>query len=122
MKRMKNDKLLRAWGLLLLLSTISTGVAVMIDRGEIPEILGVPEAAGVTGVTGGMGATGLINVAAGVVILGLALIKGRIILSRYLGLDATRFWRHGFNLGLTIYTLVLLVLYLAPFGGAFHTR
>ncbi len=90
------DKLTRAWVLLLLFSFVSTGVAIMIDRGNAHT------------------ATGWINAAAGVVILGLAVIKGRIILSRYLGLESTRFWRRGFNFGLTIYALVLLGLYLAP--------
>lgn len=90
------DKLLRAWVFLLLLSAVSTAVAVLIDRGSARD------------------AAGWINAAAGAVILGLALIKGRIILSRYLGLESTRFWRRGFNFGLTIYALVLLGLYLAP--------
>ena len=93
---MLNDKLLRAWILLMLFSGVSTGVAVLTDRGKTPDD------------------TGWITATAGVVILGLALIKGRIILSRYLGLETTRFWRRGFNLGLTIYALALLGLYLAP--------
>lgn len=95
---MHRDKLLRAWVFLLLLSAISTGVAVFVDRGSA------------------QGASGWINAAAGVAILGLALIKGRIILSRYLGLETAPFWRRGFNFGLTIYALVLLGLYLAPLG------
>lgn len=93
---MYKDKLFRAWVLLLIFSAVSTGVAVLIDRGNARET------------------AGWINAAAGAVILGLALIKGRIILSRYLGLESTRFWRRGFNFGLTIYALVLLGLYLAP--------
>lgn len=93
---MLNDKLFRAWVLLLLFSAVSTGVAVMIDRGKTPDD------------------TGWITAIAGVIILGLAVIKGRIILSRYLGLENAPFWRRGFNLGLTIYALVLLGLYLAP--------
>lgn len=93
---MYKDKLTRAWVFLLLLSTVSTAVAILIDRGTAQD------------------ATGWINAAAGAVILGLALIKGRIILSRYLGLDSAPFWRRGFNFGLTLYALVLLGLYLAP--------
>lgn len=93
---MHKDKLVRAWVLLLVFSAVSTGVAVQIDRGAVQET------------------TGWINAAAGAVILGLALIKGRIILSRYLGLESSRFWRRGFNFGLTIYALVLLGLYLVP--------
>lgn len=96
MTGIRKDKLLRAWVLLLLFSSISTGVAVMIDRGNAFDT------------------NGWINAAAGTVILGLALIKGRIILSRYLGLDSAPFWRRGFNFGLTIYALSLLALYLAP--------
>lgn len=90
------DRLLRAWIALLVFSAASTVVAIMIDRGTAAD------------------ATGWITAAAGAVILGLALIKGRIILSRYLGLETTRFWRRGFNFALTIYALVLLGLYLAP--------
>ncbi len=93
---MLNDKLIRAWIALLVLSATSTAVAIFIDRGTT--------ASGVD----------WSPVVAGVVILLLALIKGRIILSRYLGLEATRFWRRGFNAALTIYALVLLGLYLAP--------
>lgn len=93
---MLNDKLVQAWLLLMLFSGISTGVAIMIDRGQTPDD------------------SGWITAIAGAIILGLALIKGRIILSRYLGLETTRFWRRGFYLALTIYSLVLLGLYLAP--------
>ena len=93
---MLNDKLFRAWIALLVLSMASTAVAIFIDRGKTAS-----------------GADWL-PVAAGAVILLLALIKGRIILSRYLGLETTRFWRRGFNAALTVYALVLLGLYLAP--------
>ena len=96
MTDIRKDRLTRAWVLLLLLSVISTGVAIAIDRGTAQD------------------ASAWINAAAGAVILGLALIKGRIILSRYLGLESSRFWRRGFNFGLTIYALTLLGLYLAP--------
>ncbi len=93
---MLNDKLFRAWVALLVLSAISTTVAIFIDRGKTAE-------------TGGW-----ILAAAGAVILLLALLKGRIILSRYLGLEKTRFWRRGFNTALTVFALLLLGLYLAP--------
>lgn len=93
---MRKDRLFQAWVMLLAFSAVSTAVAVLIDRGNA------------------QGATGWVNAAAGAAILGLALIKGRIILSRYLGLESTRFWRRGFNFGLTLYALVLLALYLAP--------
>lgn len=93
---MMQDKLIRAWVALMLFSTISTVVALMIDRGKTSET------------------SDWITITAGVVILGLSLIKGRIILSRYLGLETTQFWRRGFNAALTIYALVLLGLYLGP--------
>jgi hypothetical protein len=93
---MIENKLIRAWISLLVLSMASTGVAVFIDRGA----------------TGGN--PGHIAAISGAVILTLALIKARIILSRYLGLEATRFWRRGFNFALTVYALLLLGLYLAP--------
>ncbi len=93
---MMQDRLIRAWISLLVLSTASTGVAMFIDRGA----------------TGGN--PGRIAAISGVIILTLALIKARIILSRYLGLETTRFWRRGFNFVLTVYALLLLGLYLAP--------
>ncbi len=93
---MLKDKLIRAWVALLVLSATSTAVAIFIDRGKTAS------------------GANWVPVAAGMVILLLALIKGRIILSRYLGLETTRFLRRGFNTALTLYALVLLGLYLAP--------
>ena len=93
---MIQDKLIRAWSALLVLSLVSTGAALFIDWGD----------------TGGN--PGHIAAISGTVILTLALIKARIILSRYLGLEATDFWRRGFNFALTAYALLLLGLYLAP--------
>ena len=93
---MLKDKLFRAWIALLVLSATSTAVAIFIDRGKTATDIG------------------WVPAVAGAVILLLALIKGRIILSRYLGLETTRFWRRGFNTALTLYALVLLGLYLAP--------
>lgn len=51
---------------------------------------------------------------AGAVVLALALVKSRVILSRYLGLWRAPSWRRGFNLSLTLFGLLLLALYLAP--------
>ncbi len=93
---MMGDKLVRAWIALLVLSMASTAVAVFIDRG-----------------TTAQGPDWIASAAGGLILL-LALVKGRIILSRYLGLDATDFWRRGFNAALTIFVLVLLGLYLVP--------
>ena len=49
----------------------------------------------------------------GGVVLMLALLKARVILSRYLGLWRAPSWRRGFNLSLTAFCLTLLGLYLA---------
>ncbi|MDF1718853.1 MAG: cytochrome C oxidase subunit IV family protein [Antarcticimicrobium sp.] len=51
---------------------------------------------------------------AGAVVLALALVKSRLILSRYLGLWRAPSWRRGFNLTLTLFGLLLLALYLVP--------
>ncbi len=51
--------------------------------------------------------------AAGVILLGLAWFKARIILDDYLGLRAAPFWRRGFSFVLAIYAAGLLGLYLA---------
>lgn len=50
----------------------------------------------------------------GAVVLLLALMKARVILSRYLGLAEAPSWRRGFNLVLTLFCLLLLGLYLIP--------
>ena len=93
---MIRDKLIRAWISLLVLSMASTGVAMFIDRGQTVD------------------SSGQIAAISGAVILTLSLIKARIILARYLGLEATDFWRRGFNFALTVYALLLLGLYLVP--------
>ena len=51
---------------------------------------------------------------AGVLILGLAWAKARVILLSYLGLAEAPFWRRGFSLCLLLYVGLLLALYLAP--------
>ncbi len=91
---MQKTRLIQAWLALMVLSSISTGVAVFIDRGHV--------------------ASTMTTAIAGVVILLLSLIKGRIILSRYLGLENTGFWRRGFNFALGSFSVLLLGLYLAP--------
>ena len=50
----------------------------------------------------------------GAVVLLLALMKARVILSRYLGLAEAPSWQRGFNLVLTLFCLLLLGLYLIP--------
>lgn len=51
---------------------------------------------------------------AGAVILGLAWLKSRVILSRYLGLAAAPFWARGFAISLALFCALLLGLYLLP--------
>jgi len=63
-------------------------------------------------------ATGLAQ-SAGVALTGslvllLAWMKARVILSRYLGLAEAPAWRSGFNLVLGLFCLLLLLLYLVP--------
>ena len=83
------DPLTRAWLALMALSAASAFVA--------------------TGVS-----HGLFRTAAGALILLLAFLKARIILSRYLGLWQAPAWRAGFNLAIGLYCLALLSLYLIP--------
>lgn len=52
--------------------------------------------------------------AIGAAILALAYIKARIILRRYLGLQASRFWRAGFDAVIIGFLLIAFALYLAP--------
>ena len=51
---------------------------------------------------------------AGGLVLGLAWLKARVILSRYLGLCEAPAWRRGFGISLGLFCLLLLGLYLAP--------
>ena len=83
------DPLRRAWLSLLLLSGLSALVAELAGRGLDRRLIGA-------------------------VILLLALIKARVILSRYLGLAAAPGWLRGFTLTIWIFGLLLLGLYLAP--------
>ncbi|RLJ59367.1 cytochrome c oxidase subunit IV [Litoreibacter meonggei] len=85
----KSDALTRAWVVLIALSGLSAVVSTMMDRGFDTRIMGS-------------------------VVLALALMKARIILSRYLGLADAPSWRRGFNLTLTLFCLLLLGLYLFP--------
>ena len=52
--------------------------------------------------------------ALGLGVLTLAWLKARLILVHYLGLIATPFWRHGFEISLACFCLLLLGLYLGP--------
>lgn len=88
MTRIGPDILSRAW---LMLMALSGGSAV------VAELVG----------------SGLDRRLAGAMIILLALLKARIILSRYLGLSQAPTWRRGFNLSLSLFCLMLLGLYLA---------
>lgn len=50
----------------------------------------------------------------GTLILALAWLKARLILTRYLGLAAGSFWGRGFGMVLAFFMIGLLVLYLMP--------
>ena len=86
---MRDDKLIRAWVWLLALSIGSTGAAFAVSTHS--------------GVT-----------VAGCLILALSWAKARIILADYLGLANAPFWRRGFNLVLTLFTLTAMGLFLIP--------
>jgi hypothetical protein len=85
---LKTEPLTRAWIILIALSAVSAFTAGLVDAGFDRRITGV-------------------------VVLMLALLKARVILSQYLGLWAAPSWRRGFNLSLTAFCLLLLGLYLA---------
>jgi len=84
---MPGDPLLRAWTGLMLLSLGSATISLW----HWPP--------GQTAVAGG-------------IILTLAWLKARVILSRYLGLGRAPFWRRGFEIALGLFCLLLLGLYL----------
>lgn len=86
---MTPNSLTRAWLVLLLLSGASALIAALVAWGFEPAAIGA-------------------------VILLLAWVKSRVILSRYLGLWQAPAWRAGFNWFLALYCLLLLGLYLIP--------
>ncbi|MDO5370664.1 cytochrome C oxidase subunit IV family protein [Paracoccus sp. (in: a-proteobacteria)] len=83
-----SDPLLRAWLALIALSGIATAVALL--RPDAPPWAGT---------------------AAGAVILGLAWLKARVILDRYLDLAGYPAARRGFGAGLGFFALAALVLH-----------
>jgi len=89
---MPRDPLLRAWGALIGLSLGST----LLSSGVLPPGL---------------------TILSGALILTLAWLKARVILSRYLGLADAPFWRRGFEMSLAGFCLLLLGLYLAAGPG-----
>lgn len=89
MSMKRSDPLTRAWLALIALSGFSALAAAAISNGYDARV-------------------------AGSIVLLLALIKARIILSYYLGLATAPSWRRGFNLVLAVFMLVALGLYLAP--------
>ncbi|MAN99693.1 MAG: nitric oxide reductase F protein [Roseovarius sp.] len=84
---MLRDPLLRAWGWLIGLSLCSTGVSLWHWPATLTPL-------------------------AGALILTLGWLKARVILGRYLGLEAAPFWRRGFDIALALSCLLLLGLYL----------
>lgn len=86
--RAPNDPLIRAWLALVALSGIATAVALL--RPDTPD----------------WAAT-----LAGAVILGLAWLKARVILDRYLDLADYPAARRGFGAGLGVFAVAALVLY-----------
>ena len=84
---MTRNPLFRAWLALVLLSAASTVVALSLPRLQVT--------------------------IAGTIILTLAWLKARMILSRYLGLAAVPVIARGFGLVLAVYMLVALGLYLS---------
>jgi hypothetical protein len=88
---MRIVKPVRAWFTLLALSLAATGVAWATVR------LGADVPAAILGAT----------------VLALSWAKARVILLDYLGLARAPSWRGGVTLGLALYALLLLGLYLA---------
>ena len=89
MSKMCDPLLLRAWVILVALSGGSAVVAALVD-------------------------TGVNRSAAGAAILLLAVMKARVILSRYLGLAQSRALMSGFSTVLGFFAALLLGLYLVP--------
>ena len=87
---MRTDLLIRAWALLIALSVAATAVALL--RPDAPRWA---------------------VIAAGAAILGIAWIKARVILGRYLGLDAVPDLRRVFDVVLGLFLAAVLGLYLA---------
>lgn len=86
---MTNDKLVRAWVWLLILSIASTAAAFLVSQNYNTTL-------------------------AGCFILGLSLIKSRIILGQYLGLNRAPYWQGGFNFVLALFLLAATGLFLVP--------
>lgn len=90
MKTFVHDPLVRAWAVLIALSALATAVAVL--RPDAPRS---------------------VVIAAGAVILGLAWLKARVILNRYLELASHPGPRRAFGAVLAMWALAALVLYVA---------
>ena len=89
MTAMTRDTLFRAWLVLILLSGGSAIISELVTSGFDRRV-------------------------AGVLIVVLAMLKARVILTRYLGLSQAPSWRSGFTLALSFFCAVLLGLYLIP--------
>jgi hypothetical protein len=83
------DPLIRAWALLIALGLATTAIAALGPEAGAPLALGA-------------------------LILAIAFLKMRLILTRYLGLANAPFWRRGFDATLALFVLLLLGLYAVP--------
>ena len=83
------DPLTRAWLALIALGLATTAIAAPGPRIDVPFALGA-------------------------LILAIAFLKMRLILTRYLGLADAPYWRRGFDATLGVFVLLLLGLYLVP--------
>jgi len=83
------DPLTRAWIALIALGLATTAIAALGPEAGAPIRLGA-------------------------IILGVAFLKMRLILTRYLGLADVPFWRRGFDVMLGLFVLLLFALYSAP--------
>ena len=92
MRRLLSDPLIRAWAWLVGLGLATTAAAEGIGAGLAVPVLG----------------TGL---------LAVAFVKARLILARYLGLDAAPAWRRGFEAAIGAFLVLLAGLYLVPVLG-----
>lgn len=80
--------LFQFWGLLVVLSAMTTGLTMVHAQGLLKQLI-----------------TGAV--------LALAGVKARIILARYLGLATSRFWTRVFDFVLVVFLTLALVIYLA---------
>lgn len=84
---MASRVLFQFWGLLVVLSAATTGLTMVHAQGHLKQLITAA-------------------------VLALAGVKARIILARYLGLAASRFWTRVFDVVLGVFLALALVIYL----------